>query len=291
MKKISKLSLISLFLLSLIFAGILSQQSIMAEMQESSYLKLASWNIRILSNSRTDEDLRMICNVAKKFDFISVVELRDELVLKRLVAIMKNEFGKTYDYEVSTPVGSATQKELYAFLYDTSLLRVVTPGKIFEDTTFLRKPYYATFRSREFDFTVIVTHIIWGNSVTERRKEINRLAIVYQMIQDADPHENDIILVGDYNREPDDDLAWGPLRSLTGMINLFQLPEKSMIWDSNLYDNIWFQSHYVREYTLDRGIVHFDETDFGNDDKAASKAVSDHRPVWALFNTNGPDDD
>lgn len=263
----------------------------MADIQEGSFLKMASWNIRILSNSRTDEELKQICNIAKNFDFIAIVELRDELVMKRLVSIMKNSFGKTYNYELSSHVGSATQKELYAFLYNTSLVSVVVPGKLFEGLTFFRKPFYATFRAHSFDFTIIVNHIIWGTTVTERRKEINRLANVYQIVQDEDPHENDILLVGDFNREPEDDLAWGPLRSLTGMINLFHVPEKSMIWDSNLYDNIWFQSHYVREYTLDKGIVRFDESDFGNDDSAASKAVSDHRPVWALFNTNGPDDD
>ena len=31
--------------------------------------------------------------------------------------------------------------------------------------------------------------------------------------------------------------------------------------------------------------------DFGNDDKAANLAVSDHRPVWAVFSTTQDDDD
>ena len=30
----------------------------------------------------------------------------------------------------------------------------------------------------------------------------------------------------------------------------------------------------------------FDEIDFGNDDKAANLAVSDHRPVWVVFRIN-----
>jgi hypothetical protein len=30
---------------------------------------------------------------------------------------------------------------------------------------------------------------------------------------------------------------------------------------------------------------------FENDDKAASLAVSDHRPIWATFDMDGPDDD
>ena len=43
--------------------------------------------------------------------------------------------------------------------------------------------------------------------------------------------------------------------------------------------------------TLGRcGIDRFDETDFGNDDKVANLAVSDHRPIWAVFNMTRDDD-
>ena len=75
------------------------------------------------------------------------------------------------------------------------------------------------------------------------------------------------------------------------MIRLFELPQKSHIRDSSLYDNIFFQTDYVTEYLGSSGIDRFDETDFGNDDKAANLAVSDHRPVWAVFRTDLDDDD
>jgi len=38
------------------------------------------------------------------------------------------------------------------------------------------------------------------------------------------------------------------------MINLFNLPEKTIIEDTNLYDNIWFQSNYTKEYKGINGI-------------------------------------
>ncbi len=59
----------------------------------------------------------------------------------------------------------------------------------------------------------------------------------------------------------------------------------------SLYDNIWFASDYLAEYTGVSGIDKFDETDFGNDDKAANLAVSDHRPAWADFYVDRADDD
>jgi endonuclease/exonuclease/phosphatase family metal-dependent hydrolase len=266
---------------------------------DGKYIKVASWNIRIFSNSRTDEELRSICSVAKSFDFFAVMELRDEMVLWRMIEMLEREFGRSYSYELSPPVGGTSElateeeryHELYAFVYDPKLIKCIGKGQLYKDSAFFRYPYYATFRAGSFDFTAIVIHVIWGKTVEGRRREINRLSHVFQDLQDRDPHENDVLLMGDFNRNPDDYLAWGPLYSHSSMVNLFNLPTKSMILDTNLYDNILFQTSYVKEYTLDKGIVYFDETDFGNDDEAASKAVSDHRPVWALFRTDGTDDD
>ena len=48
---------------------------------------------------------------------------------------------------------------------------------------------------------------------------------------------------------------------------------------------------FVTEYTGQNGVDDFDVTVFDNDDRAASLAVSDHRPVWATFVTDEVDDD
>ena len=287
MKKASSFVIIVIF-----FCLILSNQFVYSEpgCGTGQFLKLTSWNIRVFSNgSRDDDELRKICKIAKEFDFIAIQELRDETVLKRMIKMLKKEFSRIYDYDISPPVGQ-TRKEYYAFVYDPSFISPVGTGKIYDDDFFFRKPYYMSFKAVQFDFTVITTHIIWGSSVTQRRKEIKRLASVFRAIQDADLKENDVILLGDFNREHDDDLAWAPVKAIPGMIHVLRLPLKSVIHDSNLYDNIWFQSNYVKEYTLDKNVVCFDETDFGNDDKAASLAVSDHRPVWALFRIDFDDD-
>ena len=57
-----------------------------------------------------------------------------------------------------------------------------------------------------------------------------------------------------------------------------------------LYDNIWFQSHFTEEFTGTYGVIEFDEVLFGNDDKKASLAASDHRPLWADFESSVADD-
>ncbi len=253
--------------------------------------RLATWNIRIFSdNSRSDEELQLIANVLVDYDFIAIVELRDENVLKRTVSMLEL-MGKDYDYVMSRKVGGKV-KERYAFLFDQQMVDVVEAGMVFPDPNdaFFREPYFASFKAGEFDFTAIAIHVIWGNSVAERRSEVQELANVYQTVQDINGAEQDVILLGDFNRNPDDRIAYQPLLEIAGMLHLFNLPKKSHINDSSLYDNIFFQSIHVTEYNNESGVDRFDETDFGNNDRAASLAVSDHRPVWCEFRIDRDDD-
>lgn len=254
-------------------------------------IRIASWNIRIFSNnSRDDTELQQICDVLIDYDFVAILELRDEEILQRAKAMLLT-MGRDYDYQISGQVGRNV-KERYAFLYDATIVTVVEPGRIFPDPDdlFIREPYYATFQSDRFDFTIIATHVIWGNRVANRKAEIKHMAEVFQQIQDMDPSEQDIILVGDFNREPKDTKSFQALLDIPTMAALFSAPQKSHIKDSSLYDNIWLQLDYANEYTGVSGIDKFDETDFGNDDEAANLAVSDHRPVWAEFHRRFDDD-
>lgn len=254
-------------------------------------IRLATWNIRIFSdNSRNDEELQLIANVLIDYDFIAIVELRDENVLKRTERILEL-MGRDYDYLMSSRVGGKV-KERYAFLFDRHVVDVFGDGKVFPDPndTFFREPYFATFKAGNFDFTAIVVHVIWGTSVAERRSEVQGLANVYQAVQELNGAEQDVILLGDFNRNPDDVKAYQPLMQISGMLHVVNLPSKSHIKDSSLYDNIFFQSQHVTEYTGESGIDRFDETDFGNNDRAASLAVSDHRPVWGEFLIDKDDD-
>lgn len=267
---------------------------VVGQVSRRSELKLAAWNIRILSDrSRDDTELHKIAQTLIDYDFIAISELRDEKVLKRIQKIL-SESGAEYGYLMSDPVGRAGSPytERYAFLYYKGLVSVVKDGEHYPDAAdgeddFVRDPYWATFRAGKFDFSVIAVHVVWGDAVAGRRAEVMELAEVYQYVQEANGAEDDVLLVGDFNREPDDAMAYSNLMALPSMTQLFQLPQKSHIRDSSLYDNIFFQTDYVTEYLGRSGIDKFDETDFGNDDKAANLAVSDHRPVWAVFRIDG----
>ena len=288
----------SLFLPILLL--ILSSVEIPAEGQEGvrvseqSNLRLAAWNIRIMSNkSRNDAELIAIARTLADYDFIAIVELRDEMVLKRTQKIL-SQMGKMYDYEFSPAVGRVS-KERYAFLYRSKLVSVVRHGELYPDAAdgkddFIRDPYWATFRAGEFDFSVIAVHVIWGHRSGPRKAEVKALADVYGYVQEANGTEEDVLLVGDFNRNPNDAESYSRIMAIPSMTRLFELPQKSRIGDTSLYDNIYFQTDAVTEYLGRCGIDRFDETDFGNDDKAANLAVSDHRPVWAVFGITRDDD-
>ena len=260
---------------------------------EKRTIDIAAWNVRLFSDrSRDSTEIQRIAQVLIDYDVVGLVELRDEEVLKRTVAQLES-MGRRYEYLISPPVGRH-MKERFAFLYDPRFVSAVTAGQVFDDDKngrddFIRDPYFATFRAGSFDFTAILVRAVWGK-VEERQREIQGLADVYRRIQHSDANENDVILLGDFNRNPDDSRAFARLESIPSMINLFDLPLTSDIEDKSLYDNIFFQRGHTVEYTGECGIDKFDVTDWANKDKAASQAVSDRRPVWARFSMQLDDD-
>lgn len=223
-----------------------------------------------------------------RFDFVAIQELRDTEVLERALNHLEESFGKTYEYIVGPEVGRGV-KERYGFLYDID--RVEYTGKSLQikdpDDLFIREPFLASFRTGAFDFYAINMHSIYGGTVSERRAEALLLDDVFRSVQDLDD-EQDVLLFGDFNLSPED-RGFLELRDLPGMRAVNRtLP--TTIYGS-IYDTIWYQEQYLNEATAYFGIYPFDEEIFGGDDKLASLVVSDHRPLWILVDTSGPDDD
>ena len=95
---------------------------------EQTDLRLAAWNIRIMSNkSRSDAELMKIARTLADYDFIAIVELRDETVLKRTQKIL-SQMGTAYDYQFSPAVGRGV-KERCAFLYKKERVSVIRPRR------------------------------------------------------------------------------------------------------------------------------------------------------------------
>lgn len=245
-------------------------------------ITIASFNIRKFSdNSRTDEELAKITDVLKEFDLIAVQEvLGDPVILNRTIAMLPG-----YNYIVSEEVGS-TAKERYAFIFNDKI-KLTTEGKTYYDKfdNFIREPYYANFKADNFDFTIMTVHILYGDSAADRTGEMKQIASVYEYYQEKDAAENDLILTGDFNTQPTQD-NFQYIKNIPGIQLAITKGKSTLGQTGNLYDNIIFDSN-TEEYTGLSGIYAFDS---GMDIEEAKEAISDHRPVYAVFCT-GTDDD
>ena len=251
-------------------------------------ITIASWNVRIYSTgSRDDAELELICDRLEQFDLVAVQELRDQEVIDRTLAMLHGR-GQAFDALVSEGVGRGVL-ERYGFLWRPERVELIDAGGFYPDPQdlLIREPYWATFRAGSFDFTLISTHNVWGDRVADRRAEAALMDDVYAYVQAVDPDEQDVMLVGDYNLPPDD-TGFEELRGV--LTPLFDADQHTVISDNEIYDNIWLDLAFVTEWTGETGIDRFDETAFGDDDSAASLAVSDHRPIWARFRTDSDDD-
>jgi len=246
-------------------------------------LTLATWNVRILSDgSRTDQELIQIAEIMARYDFIAVQEVRDTEVLDRLMAMLAG-----YDYIASEPVGRGV-KEIYAFVFNTAIVDSIGAAYLFPDPgdLFIREPFVGHFESGDFDFTVITIHLLYGDSASHRRGELVWLDEVLSAVDAANGPEDDVLFVGDYNFHAND-RGW----QIDSHVPLVASDIKTTITDTSSYDNIWINPEMTVELLGGIDVYLFDEIMFGDDDDAASLAVSDHRPVSVRFRTDGPDDD
>ena len=247
-------------------------------------IRVATWNLRQFSDNRL-ADLGRIVRIINdaKFDLIAVQEIKgqgDEV--DRLL----NALGAPWR---STSLSGRTgNSERFAFLYKADRLAEVGRARFVESgraEVFDRRPYQATFRCGQFDFTLISVHLHFSKP-DQRRLEAEALAAICQELARASS-EKDIIVVGDFNEQrsrPNLDVfrarGWETL-----------IAEPTNLGSKEVFDNIILDRRHTREWTGKAGVVRFDEMYFANDDKAASRDVSDHRPAWADFSTLGPDDD
>ena len=272
--------------------------------QVGTTLQLAFWNIRDLStNSRDATELRQIAQVIHSNDFIGICELNDKYALKELCKLLSTFGGTWKSVQTSKKIGlSSGSKEHYGFLYRSDKLwprtGVRTLGKIKltdpglpPNTQFDRRPAWCKFATLDgaFDFSFIVVHATFKDT-DHTKAEVRALATAFTRVQATTTGDKDVLLAGDCNRVVGDD-AFVPLLALPQMVDTTLAAPPTVIKGDNTYDHLFFQSHRLTEYTGQHGVTRYDEVMFPGDDAAASKACSDHRPIWIRVRVPAIDDD
>jgi endonuclease/exonuclease/phosphatase family metal-dependent hydrolase len=246
-------------------------------------VRIATWNVRMLSDrSRDASEVAKIASMIGQFDLVALQEVHDTRVLDRIRSKLDG-----WSYLVSRSVGTESHTERYAYFYRSAFVTPIGDAAIVRDpdNVLIREPFVASFRTGEFDFTLCTIHILYGNSIPARRRELRLMDELVAAVQKANGAEADVILLGDFNFPPDDN-GW----QLEGWMPLVNPPTKTTIGDRSLYDNIWIHPDATSEYAQVYGVVEFDRSYYADDLDRASLEMSDHRPVWAQFSTATDDD-
>ena len=271
-------------------------------------LNIATWNIRAFGKGkRLESSIHYIAEILGQFDLIGVVELSHDLTdLRRVLNILGPTWRAVYSDMIPDAGGN---RERLAFIYDKRAVifnglaaEASTPRakKGFEylpEKSFWRSPYLATFKSGNFDFMVLTTHIRWSESEKARLPEIEMLADwIEAKRKDMYREDKDLIVMGDFNIPKNS----GPLfeaitkhglqipKSLTG------LKHGSNLEKDKRYDQILHYAEFPENFTNAGGILdfHIDDDHIkelypkGMDKDDYTYQLSDHLPLWMQIKTD-----
>jgi len=249
-------------------------------------IRLASFNIQVFGQSKMDkpEVMKVLTQVVKSFDVVAVQELRskEQDVVPRWLEMI-NADGSRWASLVGPRLGRTTSKEQYVFLYNTAKIELIEKSDFtINDPHDLlhREPHVASFRTRvegaePFSFTLINIH----TDPDEVDEELDALGEVYEVVRDANPNEDDVILLGDLNTDYTD---FGALGRVPGIFATVQGTPTNTRKDKS-YDNIVFDQRRTTEFTGQAGVLDLMAAFKMTEEQALD--VSDHLPVWATFSS------
>ncbi|ADC73152.1 Endonuclease/exonuclease/phosphatase (plasmid) [Thioalkalivibrio sp. K90mix] len=258
-------------------------------------LRLASWNIQHLGWN-VGKDYPAVARIAAQFDFLAIQEVMNAEGIYRLRDTLEDATGAEWSVLYSDALGRNTYREKYAFLWREAAVEYVGGALTYIDEAdrFAREPFSAVFRSRGTDqhFLAATVHITYGDRVADRVEEIEALRRYWDWLADVMPeYAGERILFGDFNLPPHHD-GWASMRAVAeplvteGATTLSTHDRRY----ANLYDNLWVP----KDHTLplgDAGILPFpvvlsEVTGVYWDHEKARDRVSDHAPVYVLFEGN-----
>lgn len=245
-------------------------------------VKLASWNIRHMGKSKSEESIAFMAKTMRNYDVIAIQEVVAGSGGAQAVARLADELNRTgskWDYTVSEPTeGGAYSSERYAYLWKPSRLKLHRKAWLDLDCIedFEREPYFITFKYKGEIFTLVNIHALPKSKQPE--KELKHLKLYPNLY----PEEN-FIFLGDFNL-PQSHTVFNPLKSMgfvPALVNqktTLKMKCKAGECLASEYDNAFVDTKAF--IILESGIYSFYE--FFPDLKSARK-ISDHVPVWVEF--------
>jgi endonuclease/exonuclease/phosphatase family metal-dependent hydrolase len=279
-------------------------------------LLVGTWNIANLGvQDRHDDDYALIAEVMSWFDLVAVQEVNDDL---RGIEAIHAKLPARYDLLFSDASGN---RERQAFLFDTrrivrlkevgrvaippsQLPKIAAAGTTALFTGFDRGPYLASFECGAFRFALLNVHLFYGSEAAADldRRTLETFAVAWwadRTHRDANSYVPDVVPLGDFNlpKAAPGDRIFDALVSL----GLQTPPHSSQIGSAIASDSQYDQIAFFPGATKDRftgacNVFDFDGAvfqDLWNDPERTPKQfrdyvryhISDHRPLWAEFQT------
>jgi endonuclease/exonuclease/phosphatase family metal-dependent hydrolase len=223
---------------------------------------------------------------ANGVDVIFAQEVMYDTAAASIAAALNATTGVTWDYRVTAAIGRSSYKERYAVFFRTDRVQLLSHS-VWADSgdKFEREPQIVKLRhtSTGADYTFINWHTVFGETA-ERQAEIAQIASVFSSIQSGSSSDQDVILLGDHNREATS-TWWSNLTGLSPAVS-YKVNELTSINTScafaSAYDHFWFQGTYVSEYSAS-----------GRDyisSMCTFRDLSDHAPVYlSLYSSSDTD--
>ena len=250
-------------------------------------LRLASWNLKRLGHGAKRLDL--VARVMRGQDVVALEEVMTPRGVEDLLALLPG-WGAVIS---PAPVGRAGYAEHYAVLYRKARVRPLASFTVDDpDDAFAREPFVACLAAGEFDFCLVVIHVVFGGRVGPRDAEIAALGPLVDALA-ASSAERDWLVIGDFNRPA----SARSFAALTG--RGFAMASGDRVLPTSIarggyrsdYDHLLLHPVRTREWRKDCERIDIVAETCAGDPAACARDLSDHAPIRATFDAAGPDDD
>jgi hypothetical protein len=282
-------------------------------------IKIATWSLDSLDREQVQdtEKVLKIAKILSNYDIIALQGIENKyerndkncdnkcpskgssryhpacgIITNTLSHALNSELGKNYAFEISDDVNT----ERYMFIYNKDKLQLLTLPYLVNDPEekgdtcspsvkglMSHQPFYATFRSKNFDFVLLTFH----TETSRNEVELRALESFYRELLTNPPilSERDIILLGDANLEKP--YITGGCESyfqLTKKIFPHYIPSCNIPTKTGTgsVEKIIMQPETFNYEFIDSGVFK---------DGISSNKLSDRYLVWAEFTTSKKDDD
>ena len=263
---------------------------------------IASYNIKWFG--QLNHDYKKLAEVIQNFDVCGILEIKVETDLTELVDKLNNLTGKEWGYAfgMRTHRPHGTYYEAYGVVWRKDRVEIGNGlvSNLWDlEEAYRNDPYLVSFKSKNFDFLLFLVHTRWsaddyGNRENEVRMIVDKIDFIKHITD-----ERDIIVAGDFNYSGTNAV----MEEMASDAGLTQIdPNQKSTFKSNYsgyassYDHIFISDSDTQEYISPQSAV-LDVTRiiYGNNSvenmKKSKSELSDHLPIWAVFNTSMPDDD